>query len=74
VTEYIDVSELRTVSIITLVMEAVRTSEMSVYCNETTSRYISNGSLLHTRRRENLKSQIKLILFKCSFVIILQIA
>jgi hypothetical protein len=32
---------------IALMMEAVRTSETSVYCNETTRRYISEGSLLH---------------------------
>jgi len=37
-------------------MEAVRTSETSVYYNETTRRYIPEGSNLHTRRRENLKS------------------
>jgi hypothetical protein len=27
-----------------------------VYCNDTTRRYISEGSHLHARRRENLKS------------------
>jgi hypothetical protein len=37
-------------------MEAVRTSETSVYSNETTRRYIPEGSNLHTRRHENLKS------------------
>jgi hypothetical protein len=37
-------------------MEAVRTSETSVYLNETTRRYIPEDSKLHTRRRENLKS------------------
>jgi hypothetical protein len=37
-------------------MEAVRTSEPSVYSSETTRRYILKGSSLHTRRRENLKS------------------
>jgi hypothetical protein len=35
-------------------MEAVRTTETSVYSNETTRRYIPQGSNLHTRRRENL--------------------
>jgi hypothetical protein len=37
-------------------MEAVRTSETSVHSNETTRRYIPEDSILHTRRRENLKS------------------
>jgi hypothetical protein len=38
-------------------MDAVRTSETSVY-SETTGRYIPEGSNLHTRRRENLKSHV----------------
>jgi hypothetical protein len=37
-------------------MEAVRTSETSVYFNETTQRCIQEGYLPHTRCRENLKS------------------
>jgi hypothetical protein len=37
-------------------MNAVRTSETSISCNETTRRYIPEGSNLNTRRRENLKS------------------
>jgi hypothetical protein len=37
-------------------MEAMRTSETSVYPNETIWRYIPKGSNLHTRRHENLKS------------------
>jgi hypothetical protein len=37
-------------------MEAVSTSETSVYFNVTTRRYIPEESKLHTRRRENLKS------------------
>jgi hypothetical protein len=41
---------------ITLMMETVRTSETSVYFNETTRRYIPEGSNLYTCRRENLKS------------------
>jgi hypothetical protein len=45
-------------------MEAVRTSETSVYYNETTRRYIPEGSDLHTRCRENLKSHNEIILFK----------
>jgi hypothetical protein len=51
-----DVSEVRTASIIALMMHAVRTSETSVNFNVTTRRYISEDSKLHTRRRENLKS------------------
>jgi hypothetical protein len=38
---------------ITLVMEAVRTSETSAY-SKTTRRYIPKGYNLHTRRRGNL--------------------
>jgi len=37
-------------------MEAVRTSEMSVHYNETIRRYIPEGSTLATRSRWNLKS------------------
>jgi hypothetical protein len=51
-----DVSEMRTSSIIALMMEAVRTSETSVSFNVSTRRYIPEDSKLHTRRRENLKS------------------
>jgi hypothetical protein len=36
-------------------MEPVRSSETSVYLNETTRRYIPDDYHLHTRRRENLK-------------------
>jgi hypothetical protein len=36
--------------------DEVRTSETSVCYNETTRRYIGEGSNLHTRRRKNLKS------------------
>jgi hypothetical protein len=42
---------------ITLMMEAVRISKTLVYFNDTTGRYIPEGSDLHTRRRETLKSQ-----------------
>jgi hypothetical protein len=41
---------------IALMLEAVRTSEMSVYFNKTTRRYIPDGCYLHTRRRENMNS------------------
>jgi hypothetical protein len=37
-------------------MEAVRTSETSVHFNVATRRYIQEDSILHTRHRENLKS------------------
>jgi hypothetical protein len=50
---------------IALMMEAVRTSETSVY-SETTRRYIPEGSNLHTRRRENLKSRMIKINLYCS--------
>jgi hypothetical protein len=43
--EKIDVSEVRTASIFAIMMEAVRTSEMSVYF-ETTLRYIPEESKL----------------------------
>jgi hypothetical protein len=43
--------------IIALMMEAVRTSETSVYFNENKWRHIPQG-YLHTRRRENLKSHV----------------
>jgi hypothetical protein len=51
---------VRTVSIIrefiALMMEAVSTTETSVYSNETTRRYIPEDFNIHTRSRENLKS------------------
>jgi hypothetical protein len=40
---------------IALMMEAVQTSETSVYFNETTRHYIPAHCHLHTHRRENLK-------------------
>jgi hypothetical protein len=36
----------------------IHTSETSVYFNETTRCRISDGCHLHSRRRENLKSQV----------------
>jgi hypothetical protein len=39
-------------------VEAVLTSETSVYSNETIRRSIPEGSYFYTRRRENLKSHI----------------
>jgi hypothetical protein len=47
---------------IALMMEAVRTSEMSVNFNVTTQRYIPEESKLHTRRRESLKSYLVILL------------
>jgi hypothetical protein len=46
--EHTDVSEVRTVPMI-VVIEAVSTSETSVYSNETTRRYIPEGSDLRSR-------------------------
>jgi hypothetical protein len=54
--KFTDVSEVRTASIITLMMEAALTFETSVNFNATTRRYIPEDSKLHTRRRQNLKS------------------
>jgi hypothetical protein len=39
-----------------MMMEAAHTSHTSVYFNDTTWRYVPEGSDLHTRRRENMKS------------------
>jgi hypothetical protein len=41
-----------------VMMEAVRNCETSVYSNETKRGYTPEGSQLHTRLRENLKSHI----------------
>jgi hypothetical protein len=46
-----------------LIMEAVRTSETSVYFNETTRLFIPEGCHLHTRRLENLKSHTAVSMF-----------
>jgi hypothetical protein len=52
-------------------MEAVRTSEMSVYFNVTSRLYIPEFCKLHTRRRENLKSHlVKLIVMVKNSVIL----
>jgi hypothetical protein len=48
-------------------MEAVRTSETSVYSNETTWRYIPEGSHIHTRRRENLKAHTNMLFFQYEY-------
>jgi energy-coupling factor transporter transmembrane protein EcfT len=45
-----------------LMMQAVRTSETSVYYNATTRCYNPEDSKLHTRHRENMKSQILLLI------------
>jgi hypothetical protein len=50
-----DVSEVLTVSIIALIMEAINTSQNLVNFYETTRRNIPER-FIHTRRRENLKS------------------
>jgi hypothetical protein len=51
-----DVSEMRTASIIALITDAVCTTETSVNIYLTTRQYIPEDSKLHTRRRENMKS------------------
>jgi hypothetical protein len=60
--KWTDVSEVPAASIImaiiTVMMEAVCTSETSVHFNVSTRRYIPEDSKLHTRRRENLKSHV----------------
>jgi hypothetical protein len=43
-------------SMVVSMMEAVRTSETSIYFNQTTWRYIPESCRLYARRRENLKS------------------
>jgi hypothetical protein len=45
---------------IALMMEAASTSETPVHFNQTTRRNNPDDSHLHTRRRENLKSQFKI--------------
>jgi hypothetical protein len=47
-----------TSTIIVLKVQAVRTSETSVYFNERTQRCIPQGCHVHTRRRESLKSHL----------------
>jgi hypothetical protein len=67
--KWTDVSEVRTDSIIrapiiiAMMVEAVRISETSVHPNETTKRYIPEGSKLHTRGSENLKSHTSILVF-----------
>jgi hypothetical protein len=53
--KFTDVSSIIRV-VIALVMEAASTSETSVNVCQTTRHYYPEDSLLHTRRRENLKS------------------
>jgi hypothetical protein len=50
-----NVSDVFTASIITLMMEAVSTSEMSVNFYHTKLRNIPEDSHIHTHRRQNLK-------------------
>jgi hypothetical protein len=49
--------------IIALMMKAASTSETSVDIQLRTQQYIPEDSELHTRRRENLKSQIYSFIF-----------
>jgi hypothetical protein len=62
--EQIDVSKMRTVSIIRGSFRG-QTSETSVYTNETTRRYIPVCSHLHIRLRENLKYYIGFHVLLC---------
>jgi hypothetical protein len=52
----IDVSKVHTASFISLITEKVRISETSGNLKVTTRPYIPEDSILHTRRRVNLKS------------------
>jgi hypothetical protein len=52
-------------------MEAVRTSETSVYYKETTRRNIPESYHLHTHRRENLQSRTVTVLSHTLFLHIL---
>jgi hypothetical protein len=56
-----DVSEIRAAPIRALMMEAARISETSVDVQLRTRQYIPKDSELHTRRRENLKSDSQYI-------------
>jgi hypothetical protein len=47
-------------SIVALMMESERTFETSVYFYQTTRRNNPEDSYLHTRRRDNLKSHLKI--------------
>jgi hypothetical protein len=47
-------------SLVITLIEVLRTSETSIYFNETTRRYIPESCHLHTRRRANLKSEEEL--------------
>jgi uncharacterized membrane protein YkgB len=64
--KFTDVSEVLPVSIIraiSLMMAAVSTSETSANIYQTTRHKNPEDSHLHTRRRENLKSQLKILLY-----------
>jgi hypothetical protein len=50
-------------TLITLMMEAARTSETSVDIQLRTRQYIPEDSELHTRCRENLKSHSILVVY-----------
>jgi hypothetical protein len=51
-----NISEVRAASIITLMMEAAHTSEMSIDIQSRTRQYMPEDSELHTCHYENLKS------------------
>jgi hypothetical protein len=54
-----DVSEVKSASIIALMMEAVRTSEMSVNFKVTTRRYITEDCELHSADLSTLWSRFQ---------------
>jgi hypothetical protein len=62
--------ERHTASIIREMVMAVSTSEMSVNFYQTTRRNIPEDSHLHTHRRENLKSNVFIIVFSACVVAI----
>jgi hypothetical protein len=64
-----DILEVRTAYIITLMMEAVRMPERSIF-SETTRRYVPEGSHLHTRHRGNLKSH-NLFIYFCIYLFVI---
>jgi hypothetical protein len=56
---FTDVSEVPVAYIVALIMDAGKTSETSVNFYQNARRNNPEDSRLHTRRRENLKSQLR---------------
>jgi hypothetical protein len=64
ITAFLDVSPCSFIDVdrhvvITLMMEAICTSQTSVYFNDTTQHYTPEGCNIHTRCQENLESHKK---------------